>query len=411
MALVTSSTDSTWDTDWMYSVQMNRWFLKPIGVWPLSLCVTTLEKISSVVLALISCFLIGFLLVPCALCTVLDKTGDLDTKIKMIGPLSFCMMAAIKYYILISRGGKIGQCVKDIRADWSLTLSHSQEEEREIMRDSARIGRSLAIFCAGFMYSGGFFYTTVMPLCTVRTEIIDNETVRSQAFPIYRGLLDPRTSPSFEIVQFMQCLAAFVIYSVTVGACSLAAVFVMHVCGQFRILVTKLDKLVDGVKGRKGLSTHEQRLGDIIEHHLKILGFISQIEGLLNEICFVEVIGCTLNICFLGYYLLTEWEQSETIGTITYCTLLVSFTFNVFILCYIGEILSEQCLKVGLSTYMIDWYRLPGKTAQGLILIFAVSNSSIKLTAGKIIDLSLSSFCSVLKSAFAYLSLLRTLTT
>ncbi|KOC59819.1 Spatacsin [Habropoda laboriosa] len=304
-------------------------------------------------------------------------------------------MAAIKYYILISRGGKIGQCVKDIRADWSLTLSHSQEEEREIMRDSARIGRSLAIFCAGFMYSGGFFYTTVMPLCTVRTEIIDNETVRSQAFPIYRGLLDPRTSPSFEIVQFMQCLAAFVIYSVTVGACSLAAVFVMHVCGQFRILVTKLDKLVDGVKGRKGLSTHEQRLGDIIEHHLKILGFISQIEGLLNEICFVEVIGCTLNICFLGYYLLTEWEQSETIGTITYCTLLVSFTFNVFILCYIGEILSEQCLKVGLSTYMIDWYRLPGKTAQGLILIFAVSNSSIKLTAGKIIDLSLSSFCSV----------------
>ncbi|KOC59818.1 hypothetical protein WH47_10447 [Habropoda laboriosa] len=272
MALVTSSTDSTWNTDWMYSVQMNRWFLKPIGVWPLSLCVTTLEKISSVVLALISCFLIGFLLVPCALCTVLDKTGDLDTKIKMIGPLSFCTMATIKYYILMSRGGKIGKCVNDIRTDWSLTLSYRQEEEREIMRDSARIGRSLAIFSAGFMYSGGVFYTAVMPLFAVRTEIIDNETVRSQAFPIYRGLLDPRTSPSFEIVQFMQCLAAFVLYSVTVGACSLIAVFVMHVCGQFRILVTKLDKLIDGVKGRKSLSTHEQRLGDIIEHHLKILG-------------------------------------------------------------------------------------------------------------------------------------------
>ena len=142
------------------------------------------------------------------------------------------------------------------------------------MMENARIGRSLAIFCAGFMYSGGFFYTTVMPLCTKRTEIIDNEIVRSQAFPIYRGLLDPRTSPSFEIVQLMQCLAGFVIYSVTVGSCSLAAIFVMHACGQFQILVTKLRRLIDGLKGDKDMENivHEQRLGNIVEHHLHILG-------------------------------------------------------------------------------------------------------------------------------------------
>ncbi|XP_076760684.1 odorant receptor 35 [Xylocopa sonorina] len=395
----------------MYSVQMNRWILKPIGVWPNSLCVTTTEKINSAILALISCFLIGFLLVPCALCTLLDKTNDLDTKIKMIGPLSFCVMAAIKYYILISRGSKIGKCVEEIRSDWARTRELDRQEDNQIMRDSARIGRSLVIFCAGFMYSGGLFYTTVMPLCTRRTEMIGNETVRSQAFPIYRGLLDPRTSPSFEIVQLMQCLAGFVIYSITVGACSLAAVLVMHACGQFRILVTKLNKLVGGIIGEKDLDTHNKRLSNIVEHHLQILSFISEIEALLNEICFVELVGCTMNICFLGYYLLTEWEQNETIGTLTYCTLLVSFTFNIFILCYIGEILSEQCGKIGLSAYMIDWYRIPGKKALSLMLICAMSNTSKKLTAGKLVELSLSSFCSVVKSSLAYLSLLRTLTT
>nr|XP_003700933.2 PREDICTED: odorant receptor Or2-like [Megachile rotundata] len=395
----------------MYSIQMNRWFLKPIGVWPLSLSVTTFGKLNSIILALISSFLIGFLLVPCALCTLLDKTGDLDTKIKMIGPLSFCVMAAIKYYILVSRGGKISECIESMRSDWARTRAVKYEEDREIIIDSARVGRSFAIFCAGFMYSGGFFYTTVMPLCSKRTEIIDNETVRSQAFPIYRGLLDPRTTPSFEIVQFMQCLAGFVIYSVTVGSCSLAAVFVMHACGQFRILVMKLQRLVDGAAGKSSFKTYEDRLGDIVQHHLQILRFISQVEGLLNEICLVELVGCTMNICFLGYYLLTEWEQSETIGTLTYCILLISFTFNIFILCYIGEILSEQCQKVGLSAYMIDWYRLREKKALGLILIVAVSNSSTKLTAGKLVELSLSSFCSVLKSSLAYLSLLRTLTT
>ncbi|CAD1473643.1 unnamed protein product, partial [Heterotrigona itama] len=416
MVALANPPTSSWDEDLMYSVQINCWLLKPIGVWPISLCVTTREKISSIMLALISSFLISFLLVPCALCTILDETGDLDTKIKMIGPLSFCVMAAIKYYILVSRGAKIGKCVEDIGADWYRAHSQQSIEDRRIMRENARIGRFLATFCAGFMYSGGFFYTTVMPLCSKHTEIIDNETVRSQAFPIYRGLLDPRTSPSFEIVQLMQCLSGFVLYSVTVGACSLTAVFVMHACGQFEILVTRIQRLVDGLEREKDLDSGKERLGEIVEYHLYILGFISQIEELLNEICFVEVVGCTMNICFLGYYLLTvkklaprdvlihqnsichislsEWEQNEALGTLTYCTFLISLTFNIFILCYIGEILSEQCKSISLSAYMIDWYRLPRRKALGLILIFAISNNSTKLRAGKLIELSLGSFCS-----------------
>lgn len=35
---------------------------------------------------------------------------------------------------------------------------------------------------------------------------------------------------------------------------------------------------------------------------LCIFSFISLTEELLQEISLVEVVGCTLNICFLGYY-------------------------------------------------------------------------------------------------------------
>ena len=37
-----------------------------------------------------------------------------------------------------------------------------------------------------------------------------------------------------------------------------------------------------------------------------------------------------------------EWRNSDAIAVITYVTLFISFTFNVFIFCYIGEILTEQ---------------------------------------------------------------------
>jgi len=46
---------------------------------------------------------------------------------------------------------------------------------------------------------------------------------------------------------------------------------------------------------------------------------------------------------------------------------------------------------------MINWYRIPNKGALGLTLIMAMSNATIKLTAGKFMDLSLTSFCSVSK--------------
>ena len=54
-----------------------------------------------------------------------------------------------------------------------------------------------------------------------------------------------------------------------------------------------------------------------------------------------------------------------------------------------------QCRKVGEMTYMIDWYRLPSKTTLGLILTISTAQRPATITAGRLVELSLSSFCSV----------------
>ena len=104
------------------------------------------------------------------------------------------------------------------------------------------------------------------------------------------------------------------------------------------------------------------------------------------------------------------------ISVATYTLLLISLTFNIFILCYIGELLMEkvscvprlfhlracnllngilQTTAVGLSCFTIDWYHLPTKTIQGLILVIGVSNNPCKISAGGIVDLNLSTFGNV----------------
>lgn len=41
---------------------------------------------------------------------------------------------------------------------------------------------------------------------------------------------------------------------------------------------------------------------------------------------------------------------------------------------------------------MIDWYRLPERKALALVLMIAMSNSSVKFTAGNLFELSLNTF-------------------
>lgn len=101
---------------------------------------------------------------------------------------------------------------------------------------------------------------------------------------------------------------------------------------------------------------------------------------------------------------------------IIYTTVLLTFIFNIFILCFIGQLLTDQVLtgylirmirvtnllsyklqstKMYITSCTLDWYRIPHKTAHGLILIIAVSSVPIKITAGKFMDLSLYSFGAV----------------
>ncbi|KAM0725284.1 hypothetical protein ACS0PU_008770 [Formica fusca] len=60
---------------------------------------------------------------------------------------------------------------------------------------------------------------------------------------------------------------------------------------------------------------------------------------------------------------------------------------------------------------MTKWYLLPGNSALGFVLIILRSSIVVKITAGKMIELSLSTFGNVIKSALAYLNILRTLIT
>ena len=73
----------------------------------------------------------------------------------------------------------------------------------------------------------------------------------------------------------------------------------------------------------------------------------------------------------------------------------MNLIFSTFLICYIGEILTERCKEIGNMVYMTNWYQLHDKDILNLIMIIVRSSVEYKMTAGKIMDMSVITFGNV----------------
>nr|UEN71221.1 olfactory receptor 38 [Gregopimpla kuwanae] len=388
-----------------YTIQYTRWFLEFLGIWPMvKKNPSRSEKYFSKILIFLGYGLMAFIMIPCML-HMIFRERDSTIRIKLLGPIGLRLTNIIKYSSIILHRKSIKLCIEHVENDWMMAES---ENDREIMMRNVNIGRSITVLCFVFMFSGGLSYHTIMPLWRGNKINSLNQTIRPLVYPGYDIFVDPQSSPTYEIIFYTTCVSACVTYTVITAACNLAAVFVTHACGQIQIMMSRLDNLFDSVNDKSDLL--KDRVNFVIRCHVRVLRFTKIIERVLREICLVEVVASTLIICLLEYYCMTEWNNSDTVAIITYVLLLVSLSFNIFIFCHIGELLKDQSYEIGRATYMIDWYRLPGKIGLALVMIIAMANYPRKLTAGRMMELSVTSFGTIIKTSVTYLSMLRAVT-
>ncbi|XP_071557932.1 odorant receptor 10-like [Temnothorax nylanderi] len=384
-----------------YSLQLNRWFLKPIGIWSQ---INGSSKILVLLHIFICVIVVACIMIPCAL-FVLFEDANIKLKLSAVAPLIHRVMGSVNYYVLLRRSGDIRKLIRHMEADWEII---NRIEDRKVMLQYAKFGRFVAGICGAIMYGSTLLFSIARVMKTVPVTV-GNETFRMHPMtcPVYSKIVDTRFSPANEIALVVQFMSTFVVSSSTIGGCSLAAVFAMHACGQLNVLYTLLHELVENQKGNH---VAERKMTVIVEHHLRVLSFIARVESIMNKISLAELMGCTICMCLMGYYLLLALEDFDATKITSYINVYLSMAFNIFIYCYIGEIITEQCKHVGEIAYMTDWYNLHHKTARGLILIIARSNNVMKITAGKLFHLSVATFGDVIRTSMIYLNLLRTLT-
>ncbi|XP_071641214.1 odorant receptor 4-like [Temnothorax longispinosus] len=366
-----------------------------LGIWP-ETEPTFLKKFSLI----LGCyFILACELIPTILYIVLIEKR-LNVRMKLVSSIMFTILAVLKYSSLVLSKNQVRNCLTHVKDDWQ---NVSTTSARNSMIDKARTARRLLILCGISMYTTGLYYRTVVPLSRGKSVNDQNVTIRHLPNPSYFVLFNGQISPAYEIVFFIQFLAGMIKYTITVAICSLAALFVMHTCGQLEILKALTNNMVNEMEEKQ----LDKKLALIVEHQIRIRNFIRLAQSTLENTSLFEVMGCTIILCFVGHLFITDWATQDVIYMFSYLTFLLTITFNIYIFCFIGEQLSVERERLALTVCTLDWYRFPNAKARSLVLVIAMSIVPTKIKAGKFFDLTIRTFGDVVKTAVTYMNFIR----
>ncbi|XP_011870740.1 PREDICTED: odorant receptor Or2-like isoform X2 [Vollenhovia emeryi] len=181
---------------------------------------------------------------------------------------------------------------------------------------------------------------------------------------------------------------------------------VFHVGGQIDILQCWLAELTPNEMENKQESSIIAG-NKIILKHQKIIQFSENIERLYTHIALILFASNTMLICSLGFLIVTAVGSADATEKIIKCLLFFTITnLEAFVFCYAGEYLNNKSTGIGFATYNCAWYNFKSKDSRVLLLIILRSQRQLTLTAGKMMDLTLQSFASIMNASGSYLSVL-----
>ncbi|KAJ3656607.1 hypothetical protein Zmor_015672 [Zophobas morio] len=170
---------------------------------------------------------------------------------------------------------------------------------------------------------------------------------------------------------------------------------------QIKILKDNLQHL--GEKSEAGL-IYEQIM-HCVSHHNIIIEFVKTIEKIYSSVAFTQFCASVVVICICCFKLsqVSPFSMNFVWMTTFLCTMLA----EIFLFCVYGTTLYEENNTLIQAVYMGKWYEYDLKSQRALIILMERSRRPMIVTAGKILDLSLETFTTILRRAYSLLAVLK----
>ncbi|XP_018364893.1 PREDICTED: odorant receptor 4-like [Trachymyrmex cornetzi] len=121
----------------------------------------------------------------------------------------------------------------------------------------------------------------------------------------------------------------------------------------------------------------------------------------------MQVIWNTLVICGLVFIIIISFHIETGLSVIIKSVFsYLAVIAEIFILCFAGEYLNLKSKSIADAAYESLWYDLSSNNKKTIPFIILRSHKQLVITAGKITNLSLETFTSIIKASASYVSIL-----
>ncbi|KAL6429654.1 hypothetical protein ACFW04_007522 [Cataglyphis niger] len=185
---------------------------------------------------------------------------------------------------------------------------------------------------------------------------------------------------------------------------SLIVTLILHIGGQIDIL---RDWLLKAFSKNMILPIDGITMKMLIVKHQRIIAFSENIENLYTYIALILFVSDTFIICCLGYIIVTSIGTPGGLAILVRSVLYyLVMNLEAFIYCSAGEYLNAKSKMIGDAAYDSLWYNVTSKQNRIVHLVILRSQKRLTITIGKIMDLSLERFTSVIRLSASYVSVL-----
>ncbi|KAL6441733.1 hypothetical protein ACFW04_003673 [Cataglyphis niger] len=326
--------------------------------------------------------------------------------------LFYSTTSTFKFIYTVYKLPKIKMLLLKIQEHW---CSPKTDQETKILRSYLLFARNLSYIYAGTIVGHAVIFA-LTPMITrffyeksVGTIDTSNQTQETQSTYRINYMLDLQMR---YIPLLIQCSICEVYYTITLTVLNIFYLAcVQHCCGLFAALRYRLERALESEDNSDDLVTTFMRnksysnIAYSVRRHAEAIQFAIAIESLYRLPFFIDmtVYGSLLSI--VGFQLMTHKENITRL--LPYASYLDALMVNMFFENWQGQKIIDCNEKVHESAYKLQWYRMPVMSQKLLIMIMIRSKKPLTITAGKFLVLSYVSFNAIMRTAFSYFTLLR----
>ncbi|XP_025264863.1 odorant receptor 13a-like [Camponotus floridanus] len=386
--------------DFVWAIELNRPSLELIGLWPKIDGISKRSIGPNIRVSFAFITITFFLIIP----LVHALTRVWGNMVLMIDNLRFTLpflTILLKLVIMRWKQSVLLSVINMMKEDW---IALKLDVERNVMMKRMRTSR-LIVICAYFVMVCTSIVITIFSCFGLSFRRLTNLTDRNRPLLLQTYYFyDTDKSPQFELTYLTQIITLFLGLIIYASVDTFLGLVIFHICGQLENFRGRLINLIAGKEFNKALSNN-------IVNHLRLIRYVDKLEDIYNLMMLGSVIYFGIIFCLCGFVFIVMIKSEEinvaNLLQIYYMiAAIIVYFMQMFFYCYAGEIMIEQCEAVYHAVYDIEWYNWESKQARNLILLMIRVQQSFRITAGKMVPLTMTTFCSLLKTSASYISFL-----